>query len=150
MEACGHTPVWTQQRVLRTNARGRHIYCERFKAWLVEHALTPGMSVAGLAMCNQVNANLLRRWMLLHRREDVGAAAGRTSRLLPVTVAEVTVTEPQGPTARLQSMPHTPHTTHTAQVAVEIELGGALVRVREGVSRDTLVQVIAALRGSPS
>jgi len=53
MEACGHTPEWSEQRVLRTNARGRHVYCERFMAWIVEQAFKPGTSVAALAMHNQ-------------------------------------------------------------------------------------------------
>lgn len=141
MEACGHIPVWSEQRVLRTNARGRHIYCERFKAWLVDQALTPGMSVSGLAMRNQVNANLLRRWMLLHGRR--GATAYQTGQLLPVTVARVPVSEVPVtvPDAMLGGVPCPP------EVAVEIELGGALVRVREGTSQQALVQVIAALRG---
>lgn len=85
MEGCGHIPVWAGQRVERTNARGRHAYCAAFKAWIVEQAMQPGMSMAGLAMRNQVNANQLRRWVTLHRRGtgDVAAAV----KLLPVTIA---------------------------------------------------------------
>jgi transposase-like protein len=60
--------VWSEQRVERTNARGRHTYCASFKAWIVGQALRPGMSLAGLAMRNQVNANQLRRWVMLHQR----------------------------------------------------------------------------------
>jgi len=107
---------------------------------MVEQALTPGMSVAGLAMHNQVNANLLRRWVLLRSRRDAGAVQERSSRLVPVVVAP----EPDGPAATLQALPP------TAEVAVEIELNGAVVRVREGATAQTLRQVIAALRGSGS
>jgi transposase-like protein len=74
MEDCGHIPVWSGQRVERTNARGRHRYCVPFKAWIVEKALQPGMSTAGLAMRNQVNANQLRRWVKLHLQGAGGAA----------------------------------------------------------------------------
>jgi hypothetical protein len=31
-------------------ARGRHTYCAAFKGWIVEQAMQPGMSLAGLAM----------------------------------------------------------------------------------------------------
>ena len=102
------------------------------------------MSVAGLAMRNQVNANLLRRWMLLRSRREAGREDGpqqdAPNRLLPVTVAH----EPPERAATLQALRSTP------DVAVEIELGGALVRVREGASPRALQQVIAALRGNLS
>ncbi len=68
MDDSGHTPVWTGQRVERTNARGRHRYLPAFKAWIVEQALVPGTSLAGLAMRHQVNANQLRRWVTLRQR----------------------------------------------------------------------------------
>jgi len=36
--------------------------------------MQPGMSMAGLAMRNQVNANQLRRWVTLHRKRGLKAA----------------------------------------------------------------------------
>lgn len=130
MEPSGHIPEWTGQRVVRTNARGRNNYCEPFKAWLIEQALKAGMSTAGLAMRNQVNANLLRRWVQLHRR-DVDRAA--TPKLLAVTVAP----EPVMAAAAVQPPP-----------CIEIELGGAVMRVRHGVDVDVLRTVIDVLRGT--
>lgn len=44
---------------------GKRIYTSAFKAWLVEHARVPGVSVSGLAVRHGVNANLLRHWMRL-------------------------------------------------------------------------------------
>ena len=83
--------MWTDQRAQRMNSRGRHIYCEPFKAWIIEQASKPGMSMAGLAMRNQINANQLRRWVQLHRRLEGGAPMPR---LLPISVApEQVVTE---------------------------------------------------------
>lgn len=79
----------------------------------------------------------LRRWVLLRSRSDAGAAQDRSSRLVPVVVAS----EPHGPDATLQAR------LPTAEVAVEIELNGAVVRVREGATAQTLRQVTAALRG---
>jgi transposase-like protein len=131
MQACGHTPIWSGQRTLRTNARGRHTYLPEFKHWIVEQALQPGMSLAGLAMGNQVNANQLRRWVQLHgKRGDAPAAAVR---LLPVTIAAAPIA--------VTTLPST-------EVAIEIELAGAVVRVREGVAPSTLRLVLACLRGS--
>jgi transposase len=130
MEDCGHIPVWTGPRVERTNVRGRHSYCAPFKSWIVEQAMQPGMSMAGLAMRNQVNANQLRRWVTLHRRGtcDVTAAA----KLLRVTIAEHGVV---------------PATTRCTGAPVEIELGSAVVRVRDDVTPATLRVVLEALRG---
>ena len=129
MEACGHIPVWSGQRVERTNARGRHTYYAPFKAWIVEKAMQPGMSVAGLAMSNQVNANQLRRWVKLHGDGMGGMTA---SKLLPVTIAEHSVVPPT--------------TTCSAGAPVEIEVAGAIVRVRDGVTPETLRVVLETLR----
>ncbi len=131
MEACGHTPVWEGQRVQRTNARGRHTYVPGFKRWIVEQAQRPGMSVAGLALSNQVNANQLRRWIQLHGRP--GGSARSTPTLLPVTVVA-------------QAAPAPP--TNAPVVAVEIEVAGAIVRVRDGAGAATLRTVLACLRGT--
>lgn len=133
MQACGHTPIWSGQRVLRTNARGRHTYLPEFKRWIVEQALQPGMSLAGLAMGNQVNANQLRRWVQLRgRRGELPAAPAH---LLPVTIAAAPTVVSASP---------------IAGVAVEIELAGVVVRVREGVTPSTLRMALACLRGSAS
>jgi transposase len=130
MEDSGHIPEWTGQRVVRTNARGRNSYCEPFKAWLVGQARKPGMSMAGLAMRNQVNANLLRRWVQM-RRGDADMVV--VPRLLAVTVAP----EPVKAAALI-----------APSLRIEIELGGAVVRVGSGVDAEVLRTVIDALRGT--
>ena len=129
MEACGHMPVWSGQRFERTNARGRHTYCAPFKAWIVEKAMQPGVSVAGLAMSNQVNANQLRRWVKLH---SYGIGGMTASKLLPVTIAEHSAVPPT--------------TSCAAGAPVEIEVAGAIVRVRDGVTPATLRVVLETLR----
>ena len=128
MQACGHTPVWEGQRIERTNARGRHTYVPAFKRWIVEQARRPGMSVAGLALSNQVNANQLRRWVQLHgKRGEVPCAVAS---LLPVTIAAAQPTAVAAP---------------SAGVAVEIEVAGAVIRVRDGVGASTLRMVLSCL-----
>lgn len=134
MQACGHTPIWSGQRVERTNARGRHFYVAEFKRWIVEQALVPGTSVAALAMNNQINANQLRRWMQLHSRRALLPATAAT--LLPVTIAS-----PHDPL---------PAAAPRAPAAVEVELAGAVVRVPEGASAATVQMVLRCLRGSAS
>ena len=113
-------------------AYGRHTYCAPFKSWIVEQAMVPGVSLAGLAMSNQVNANQLRRWVQLHGKRS--ADSGKASRLLPVTVLAQ-----EAPTRTAPSK---------AGGAMEIELAGAVVRVRDGVSPSTLRMVFEALRGT--
>ena len=131
MEACGHIPVWEGQRVERTNARGRHKYVPAFKRWIVDQAQRPGVSVAGLALNNQVNADQLRRWVQLHGR--LGGSPSSMATLVPVTV----VAQPA------DALP-----TSAPMVAVEIEVGGAIVRVRDGAVAATLRMVLACLRGA--
>ena len=132
MEGCGHIPVWSGQRVERTNNRGRHTYCAPFKAWIVEKAMQPGVSVAGLAMSNHVNANQLRRWVKLHGDGMDGMDGMTASKLLPVTIAEHS------------AVPAT--ATCSAGAPVEIEVAGAIVRVRDDVTPATLRVVLEALR----
>ncbi len=124
MDGSGHIPVWQGASVERTNARGRRFFCDEFKAWIVEQATQPGMSVAGLAMRNDVNANQLRRWVQLHQRRSAAAV-----KLLPVTITPAVTPEPVRP------------------AAIEIELPGALVRVPEGADARLLRTVLDALRG---
>lgn len=131
MQACGHTPVWEGQRIERTNARGRHTYVPAFKRWIVEQAQRPGISVAGLALSNQVNANQLRRWIQLHGSAAAALPAPGTA-LLPVTVVSQPVPAP----------PPGPNT------AIEIEVAGAIVRVHDGAAAATLRMVLACLRGT--
>ena len=120
--------MWSGERVERTNARGRHRYVPGFKSWMVEQALRPGMSTAGLAMRNQVNANQLRRWVMLHQRAGTAPAP----MLLPVTVAAPTVALPNNA---------------QRDDAIEIDVAGVTVRVRSGVEPTVLRKVLEVLRG---
>ena len=136
MEGNGHIPIWQGQSVLRTNAAGRRAYNPEFKAWIVEQACVPGMTVAGLAMRNQVNANQLRHWVLLHQR---GRSSAQTAspRLLPVTVAD---------DSRSAGWPGA---VSGRAAPVEIEWAGAVVRVHDGVSATTLGTVLSVLKQLP-
>jgi transposase-like protein len=83
--------------------------------------------VAGLAMRNQVNANQLRRWVMLHQR----AWPALSQALLPVTIAPESVTAPKN----LQCE------------RVEIVVADVVVRVPTGTEATTLRTVLEVLRG---
>lgn len=135
MEVNGHIPIWQGLSVLRTNAAGRRAYNPDFKAWIVEQACQPGMSVAGLAMRNQVNANQLRHWVLLHQRGRSSTQAA--PRLLPVTVADDA------------QMAARPGDFPGRSAPVEIQWAGAVVRVHDGVNASTLGTVLSVLKQLP-
>ena len=80
MQDSGHTPEWSGPTVERIMRNGKRIYVSAFKAWLVEQALKPDVSVAGLALRHGVNANQLRSWMKLEHWQS------SPHTLLPVTV----------------------------------------------------------------
>lgn len=46
-----------------SRGRQRRTYSEDFKAQVVAACLQPGVSIAGVALANGLNANLLRRWV---------------------------------------------------------------------------------------
>ena len=108
---------------------GKRIFSSSFKAWLVEQASKPGASVAGLAMQHGVNANQLRRWMRLQHWHAVPPAPV----MLPVTIAHAPAS-----TERMAAA-STPAT-------IEIDVGGAVVRVRGGIDAEQLKLVLDALR----
>ena len=116
--------------VERTTRNGKRIYSSAFKAWLVEQARVPGVSVSGLATRHGVNANLLRHWM---RLEHWGARPAAGPVLLPVTVTPPAHSAAPAPMAE-RSAP------------VEIVLGEATVRVPVGVEPQHLRLVLQVLR----
>ena len=133
MQDSGHTPAWTGQTVERTRSNGKRVFTTAFKRWIVEQASAPGVSVAGLAMRHEVNANQLRRWMRLER------VGGKPSLpvLLPVTVMSGRV-EP--------AVAASVASDATLDAHIEIELGDAIVRLGRGAHLADLRMVVQALR----
>lgn len=115
--------------VERTMRNGKRIYTSAFKAWLVEHARVPGVSVSGLAVRHGVSANLLRHWM---RLEHWGSSATAPV-LLPVTVTQP---EPAAVPTRMAE----------GSAPIEIALGEAVVRVPADANLQHLRLVLQALR----
>ena len=79
-----------------TGGRRRRIHSEDFKARVVEASKQPGVSMAAVAMANGINANLLRRWVLM---SQASAAVTRRTELAPVPTnagfIPVSMTAPQ-------------------------------------------------------
>ena len=115
--------------VVRVLSNGKRLYADAFKADLVRRCLVPGASVAATAMTNGVNANLLRRWIVLHGAQ--GRAAGPA--LLPVRLQTASPVSPSLPCA-----PPKPQ-------IIEIEIHGARVRLHGEVDAQRLGVVLDVL-----
>jgi len=113
-----------------------------FKRKLVALTKQPGASVASIALEHGVNANLVFKW----RRQQLGiptpAKPGHAAVLLPVTM------EPLPPMSALNTpapgLATTPRATPCG--VIEIELGGARVRLRGSVDQDSVRCVLQTLR----
>ena len=79
---------------------GRRRYDLASKRRLVEACLQPDVSLAGLALQHGVNANLLRKWVAEHQREQrTGVAEGAIERALDIFVPVVELCGVAGPPA---------------------------------------------------
>ena len=67
-------------------SNGKRVFALAFRRWLVDQARQPGASVAGVGLRHGINANQLRRWMLVYHELDQGGAGGVA--LLAVTVKD--------------------------------------------------------------
>jgi transposase len=101
----------------------RRQYTAEFKDDLVRRCLQPRASVSGIALENGINANVLFRW----RREHLHASGRAPKRdaakavLLPVRMAVTPVAEVESSSVAAPTG------------VIEIEIGGAQVRVRGAV-----------------
>lgn len=88
--------------------RCKRTHSKEFKDELVRACSEPGISVAGIALANGVNANLLRKWMLargvtapsLRRQAEANEPAAPTSEFLPVAIQPM---EPNLPEIRIEA-----------------------------------------------
>ena len=128
------------QRVTKVkDTRRRH--GDAFKHALVERSLVPGASVAAIAQDAGINANLLFNWRRLHLQSSAlpAADAARAPVLLPVTVVDP---------ALASSSPPAPPPAPAARASagsIEINIRGAVVRVRGSVDEASLRTVLRAL-----
>lgn len=124
--------------------RRRRDHSAALKRELIERSLQPGASVSGIALDSGINANLLFKWRREHLRANgralVSAAPIAKPVLLPVAIEsptpEVTAAAPPSPAA-----------LRAGAGSIEIDIGGARVRLRGAVDEASVRVVLQALRG---
>src|SRR5450631_36252 len=72
---------------VRVNRTGRRTYTLQYKLDVVRQCGELGVSVAAIAMTHRINANLVRRWVVHHRRELTATAVATQATMVPVIVA---------------------------------------------------------------
>ena len=115
------------RRVRRTHSIG-------FKAQVVQACEVPGASVAGVALAHGVNANLVRKWIT---RKGSAMAPGAGGGLLPVHVLAE---------AMPKSIAQRSGNVSSRGQSIEIEIAGAIVRVRADFDIVALRDVVRVLR----
>ena len=113
-----------------------------FKRKLVKLTEQAGASVAAIALAHGINANVLFKW----RR----AQAGRPARVKPVTQAVLlpVTMDSLPPASAVIDLP-APAVRAPATGSIEIEVGGARVRLRGNVDAASVRCVLQALREAP-
>ena len=118
--------------VRRVHGDGRRVFEWEAKLAIVREAAQPGVSLAKVAMRHGINANLLRKWVVKHRSQALGAA--QTPTLLPVVM-----TPSPMPTARSsQAKPR-------ERTAIEVECVRGVARFDDGIDRAVLHELIGAM-----
>jgi len=120
--------------VRRRKSNGRCVYERAAKQALVLRCLQPGVSLAGTALAHGLNANLLRKWVVVYARQNgipttIDGRRRAGSVLLPVrAVVEPVVSAANGSDTR-----------------VEILVAGGTIRVHGRVDAAQLRIVIDCL-----
>jgi|CXWJ01.1.fsa_nt_gi transposase len=146
--------VGTMKSGTRIGEPARRQHDRSFKANLVEQSLQPGASVAVIARHNGINANLLFKWRRDHERKTNGALMPKAPAPAPTVLLPVHV-EPVTRVAARPALEPTPtaEAVPGSRVAarggvIEVEIAGALLRLRGAVDEAMLSSVVRALRRS--
>lgn len=149
--------VDTMKTVAGISGAPRRQHDKSFKAELVERCLVPGASVAAVALAGGINANLLFKWRRDHLRSKRLSGAASSTQLLPVHVvpgldADAGHLQPSAPTPSpaSSSMAVAVATQRVARVTgtIELDIAGAVLRLRGPVDETSLCSVLRALRHS--
>lgn len=135
-----HTTMETPRNPLKATKR-RH--SAAFKRKLVKLTEEAGTSVAAIALAHGINANLLFKWRRAQATRPARRKPAAQAVLLPVTL------DPLPPASAIIELP-APTPTPTARApavgTIEIDFGGARVRLRGSVDPDSVRCVLQALR----
>lgn len=99
--------------------RPRRLHSAAFKATVVDACRHPGVSVAGIALTNGINANLLRRWIHAASGVPGTGTAGQTSAAVASFVPVQFEPEPQ----------RTAMTPPVPDIRIEVQRGASTVTV---------------------
>src|SRR5271165_3365626 len=91
--------------VMHVEGRKRQRRSIAEKRRIVELAMLPGASVAGVARQHGVNANMVHYWRNLYRQGRLGEKKADSIRLLPVSVSESAATAGVESVTKLSSTP---------------------------------------------
>jgi transposase len=122
----------------------RRRYAADFKRELVERSLQPGASVSRIALESGINANVLFKWRRERLRADspVHVDGVEQAVLLPVEVA-TTGAMMEAPRVKREAV-SSPPAMPTG--VIEIDIGGARVRLRGSVDETNVRCVLQALK----
>lgn len=128
-----------------TRTRRRHSLA--FKRKLVALTERSGASVAAIALEHGINANLLFRWKHQFPGHPSAAKPARAAVLLPVTVDPMPPADTIAPPTAPGPMKSAAQAAPTG--VIEIEVGGARVRLRGLVDQGNLRCELQTLREAP-
>ena len=120
----------------------RRRFFQEFKRRAVEQTLAPGASAAGIALKYRLNANVLFKWRRQYLREFATAKA-KPAALLPVRIEGSNAALPAGTPERIPA----DKSARSLELprCIEIEVFGALIRIKGAVDPDALDSVLEAL-----
>ena len=87
-------------RAKKVAINGRKRYDRHAKRELVQACLQPGVSVAAMALRNGINANLLRKWIRLHKQSAAPSVATNLD-FVPVMISTPELAVPPAAAARV-------------------------------------------------
>ena len=133
---------------------GRNIYSSTGKRALIHACLQPGISVAGSALANGVNANLLRKWIQRYQDRQSSKKPRVVSTHRPLPLLPIQLTDPitesnvaHGPSVKT-GWPRAIEPTKivdTQTNQIEIEIAGAKLTLRGHIDARQLLLVLACL-----
>ena len=126
----------------RVTGNGRRYFSKTHKEAVIAKCQAPGASLAGVALANGFNANLVRKWVRERRAGDI--AAKSPSKLVPVTLDA----EPGRELPRRMQAPARAPVRIAAAGSMEIRIGTIELIVHGRVDRVQLSEVLDRLLGS--
>ena len=115
-------------------------YSREFKRQIVEASLTPGASIAAVALSHHINANLLHKWRWSYRKGEYGTFAE------PPTLAAVQTVNPTRLAVAKPSQPTKISADAKPSGYIELLVNNTRVLVHGAPDSQTLRSVIDALR----